>query len=68
MAKKTTSNAPTKTPVQPTVAGNRRAYHDYFIDETIEAAIVFMGTEVKSVRAGRVTTVIKSISAGSYAT
>jgi len=54
MAKKPASTAPTKTHVQPTVAGNRRAYHDYFIDETIEAGIVLTGTEVKSVRAGRV--------------
>lgn len=37
-----------------TVAGNRRVYHDYFIDETMEAGLVLTGTEVKSVRAGRV--------------
>jgi SsrA-binding protein len=36
------------------VAGNRKAYHDYFIDETFEAGIVLVGTEVKSLRAGRV--------------
>jgi SsrA-binding protein len=54
MAKKIASSAPSKTPAQATVAGNRRAYHDYFIDETIEAGIVLTGTEVKSVRAGRV--------------
>ena len=35
------------------VATNRRARHDYFIDDTIEAGLVLMGTEVKSLRAGR---------------
>ena len=35
------------------VAVNRRAYHDYFVDEKYEAGIVLTGTEVKSVRAGR---------------
>jgi len=36
------------------VAVNRRAFHDYFIDEHYEAGIVLTGTEVKSVRAGHV--------------
>jgi SsrA-binding protein len=35
------------------VASNRKAYHDYFIDETLEAGLVLVGTEVKSLRAGR---------------
>ncbi|TMB93866.1 MAG: SsrA-binding protein SmpB [Chloroflexi bacterium] len=35
------------------VAVNRRAYHDYFIDEKLEAGIQLTGTEVKSVRNGR---------------
>lgn len=35
------------------VAVNRRAYHDYFIDEKYEAGIVLTGSEVKSLRAGR---------------
>ncbi|MCA8906539.1 MAG: SsrA-binding protein SmpB [Rhodospirillaceae bacterium] len=35
------------------VAQNRRARHDYFIDENLEAGIVLVGTEVKSLRAGR---------------
>src|SRR2546425_7375407 len=35
------------------VAVNRRAYHDYFIDEKMEAGIMLRGTEVKSVRNGR---------------
>jgi len=33
-------------------AQNRKARHDYFIEETLEAGIVLMGTEVKSLRAG----------------
>jgi len=37
-----------------TVARNRRARHDYTILETFEAGIVMQGTEVKSVRAGRI--------------
>jgi SsrA-binding protein len=37
-----------------TVATNRKARHDYFIDETHEAGIVLTGTEIKSARAGRV--------------
>lgn len=36
------------------VADNRKAYHDYFIDETHEAGIALVGTEVKSLREGRV--------------
>ncbi len=36
------------------VATNRRARHDYFIDDTIEAGIVLQGPEVKSVRARHV--------------
>lgn len=36
------------------VARNRKARHEYFIEETIEAGIVLKGTEVKSVREGRV--------------
>jgi SsrA-binding protein len=37
-----------------TIALNRRARHDYTIDETIEAGLVLTGTEIKSIRAGRV--------------
>ena len=36
------------------VATNRKAYHDYFIEEKFEAGIVLKGTEVKSLREGRV--------------
>jgi SsrA-binding protein len=35
------------------VAVNRRAYHDYFIDEKYEAGVMLTGTEIKSVRNGR---------------
>jgi len=35
------------------VARNKRAFHDYFIGDKIEAGIVLTGTEVKSLRAGR---------------
>ncbi|MDI9579381.1 MAG: SsrA-binding protein SmpB [Thermobispora sp.] len=35
------------------IAQNRRAKHDYFIEDTYEAGIVLTGTEVKSLRAGR---------------
>ncbi len=37
-----------------TVSVNRKAYHDYHILETAEAGLVLTGTEVKSIRAGRV--------------
>lgn len=37
------------------LAQNRKASHDYFIEETIEAGIVLQGTEIKSIRAGKVT-------------
>lgn len=35
------------------IANNKKAYHDYFIDETWEAGIELHGTEVKSVRMGK---------------
>ena len=37
----------------PRVATNKKAYHDYFVLETYEAGIALFGTEVKSVRAGK---------------
>ena len=37
-----------------TVAINRRARHEYALEETLEAGIVLTGTEIKSIRAGRV--------------
>ncbi len=36
------------------IATNKKAYHDYFVEETYEAGIVLVGTEVKSVRLGKV--------------
>jgi SsrA-binding protein len=36
------------------VASNRRARHEYFILETIEAGIVLQGSEIKSIRAGQI--------------
>ena len=36
-----------------TVAQNKKARHDYFIEQTIEAGIVLSGTEVKSIRQGK---------------
>ncbi|MEP6695573.1 MAG: SsrA-binding protein SmpB, partial [Pseudonocardiales bacterium] len=35
------------------IARNRKARHDYFIEQTYEAGLVLKGTEVKSLRAGR---------------
>ena len=37
-----------------TVTTNRKAYHNYHIEDGVEAGIVLTGTEVKSIRAGRV--------------
>ena len=37
-----------------TVATNRKAYHNYLIQDSVEAGIVLTGTEIKSIRAGRV--------------
>lgn len=37
----------------PSIAENRKARHDYFIEETYEAGIALQGWEVKSLRAGR---------------
>ena len=37
-----------------TVATNRKAYHNYYIGENLEAGIALRGTEIKSIREGRV--------------
>lgn len=37
-----------------TIAQNKKAYHDYFVEESFEAGIELTGTEVKSLRQGRV--------------
>lgn len=36
------------------IAANRKAYHDYFVEDRFEAGIALKGTEVKSLRAGTV--------------
>ena len=36
------------------IANNKKAYHDYFIEDRYEAGLVLAGTEVKSVRQGKV--------------
>ena len=50
MKKATTTKA--RDGVQP-VASNRKAFHDYFIEDRTEAGLVLTGTEVKSLRDGR---------------
>lgn len=42
---------PSKEPIK-LVAQNKKAFHDYFVDEKYEAGIELYGTEVKSIRAG----------------
>src|SRR6266516_6101906 len=46
---------PDRSPGDRTVATNRRARHDYAIEETFEAGMVLSGPEVKSLRGGRAT-------------
>lgn len=43
-----------KKPSGKIIAQNKKAWHDYFVDEKYEAGIVLTGTEVKSLRAGGV--------------
>jgi len=45
---------PNKNAGEKTVAENRKARHDYFIEDTYEAGIQLTGTEIKSVREGRI--------------
>ena len=37
-----------------TIANNKKAFHDYFVEDRLEAGIELAGTEVKSIRAGKV--------------
>ena len=37
-----------------TIAQNKKAYHDYFVDEKFEVGIALAGTEVKSIRQGNI--------------
>ena len=48
-SKTLTSNVPVKI-----ISVNRQAYHDYFVERTIEAGISLVGTEIKSIRDGKV--------------
>jgi len=36
------------------VSVNRQAYHDYYVEQTVEAGVSLVGTEIKSIREGRV--------------
>ncbi len=58
MAKKTVAKNEQKAPSQDmpvkVISVNRQAYHDYFVERTIEAGIALMGTEIKSIREGKV--------------
>jgi len=47
--KTSTNNEPVKV-----ITVNRQAYHDYYIERTIEAGIALKGTEIKSIRDGKV--------------
>ncbi len=42
-----------KTNEQKLIANNKKAYHDFFIEDTYEAGIALFGTEVKSIRMGK---------------
>ena len=46
---KSAPNAPVKV-----ITVNRQAYHDYFVERTVEAGIALLGTEIKSIREGKV--------------
>ncbi|MBX5443550.1 SsrA-binding protein SmpB [Sphaerobacter sp.] len=48
------AKAPAASGGEKVVATNRKAYHDYHIEEELEAGIALTGTEIKSIRAGRV--------------
>jgi SsrA-binding protein len=52
--KKEQSSAPTTQIPIKVIAINRQVYHDYEVERTIEAGIVLVGTEIKSIREGRV--------------
>ena len=41
-------------PAKKVISTNKKAYHDYFVDDTLEAGIELAGTEVKSLRQGSV--------------
>jgi SsrA-binding protein len=47
--KATTNNVPIKV-----ISVNRQAYHEYFVEQTVEAGLSLVGTEIKSIRDGKV--------------
>jgi SsrA-binding protein len=51
----TKTRMPAKTGGEKVVTTNRKAYHDYFVEEELEAGVVLHGSEIKSIRQGRVT-------------
>src|SRR6266700_3077721 len=58
MAKQSTArneakSSPGSAPIK-VITVNRQAYHDYFVESTIEAGISLVGTEIKSIRDGKV--------------
>ena len=53
MSKSKLERAPKKEVAERNIAQNRRARHEYFIEETFEAGLVLEGWEVKSLRDGR---------------
>ena len=55
MAKKNAQAGNATPPGDRVVTQNRRAFHDYFIDDTIEAGIALTGSEIKSIRDGKIT-------------
>lgn len=55
MAKKTVNAGSSSPTGDRVVTQNRRAFHDYFIDDTIEAGISLTGSEIKSIRDGKIT-------------
>jgi len=58
MAKQTSNKQETKSQKEnesvKIISVNRQAYHDYFVERTIEAGISLVGTEIKSIRDGKV--------------
>ncbi len=58
MAKASAKQEQTKSSAQneaiKVISVNRQAYHDYFVEQTIEAGISLVGTEIKSIREGHV--------------
>jgi len=53
-AKNTQARASSNSEAIKVITVNRQAYHDYFVERTIEAGISLVGTEIKSIRDGKV--------------